>query len=101
MIQEALALLATPKTASQLAQALGLRPETAALLLEKLAARGYAQPLGCRGACSVCAFRGVCQPSEALWVRLDPGHGEASGGEKRLRLGAKRSEERRQDGATL
>jgi len=101
MIQEALALLATPKTASQLAQALGLRPETAALLLEKLAARGYAQPLGCRGACSVCAFQGVCQPSEALWVRLDPGHGEANGGEKRLRLGAKRSEERRQDGATL
>jgi hypothetical protein len=101
MIQEALALLATPKTASQLAQALGLRPETAALLLEKLAARGYAQPLGCRGACSVCAFQGMCQPSEALWVRLDPGHGEASGGEKRLRLGAKRSEERRQDGATL
>jgi hypothetical protein len=101
MIQEAFALLATPKTVSQLAQALGLRPETAALLLEKLAAWGYVQPLGCDGACSVCAFRGVCQLSEALWVRLDPGHGEASGGEKRLRLGAKRSEERRQDGATL
>jgi len=82
MIQEALALLATPKTASQLAQALGLRPETAALLLEKLAARGYAQPLGCRGACSVCAFQGVCQPSEALWVRLDPRHGRVHSSEK-------------------
>ncbi len=56
MIQEVLALLATPKTASQLAQALGLRPETVALLLKKFAAQGYAQPLGCRGACSVCAF---------------------------------------------
>jgi hypothetical protein len=82
MIQEALALLATPKNASQLAQALGLRPETAALLLEKLAARGYVQPLGCRGACSVCAFQGMCQPSEALWVRLDPGHGRVRSSEK-------------------
>jgi hypothetical protein len=70
MIQEALALLATPKTASQLAQALDLRPETAALLLEKLAARGYAQPLACGTACGACAFRAVCpKDQEPLWVR--------------------------------
>jgi len=70
MIQEALALLTLPRTPSQLAQALGLRPETAALLLEKLAARGYVRPLACGAACGSCAFRGMCQADgEPYWVR--------------------------------
>ncbi|SDE52363.1 hypothetical protein SAMN04488243_10335 [Thermus arciformis] len=70
MIQEALALLATPKTPSELARALGLRPETAELLLRHLEAKGYARPLNCGTACGRCAFKELCgDPAKVHWVR--------------------------------
>ncbi|MEZ0348315.1 MAG: hypothetical protein ABWJ90_07355 [Thermus sp.] len=70
MTQKALDLLQTPKTAAELAWALGLTREGAELLLRQLARRGYAKPLACGTACGACAFRGLCQgPGELYWVR--------------------------------
>lgn len=69
MTERALTLLQTPRTPSELAQALGLTREGAELLLEQLARRRYVRPLGCGTACQSCAFRGVCQgPGETYWV---------------------------------
>lgn len=73
MTERALTLLQTPRTPSELAQALGLTREGVELFLRQLARQGYVRPLGCGSACQACAFRGMCQgPGETYWIRSRP-----------------------------